>query len=81
MRGDSIFMQNTALASFGPQPKSLEWVFKSPDIALGGGFPDSQYLAILAVTVGAVRRPEAGWHRQPGRILCGTHRIRESELT
>ncbi|HEX5286911.1 MAG TPA: hypothetical protein VFW43_08355 [Polaromonas sp.] len=98
MLGDCIFMQNTVLASFGPQPKPFEWVFKSPDIALGG--------VILAVTVGAVvfryfffkptlpgkklqanvrlrrllgnksvyravRRPEAGWHRQPGRILCG----------
>ena len=28
-----------------------------------------------------VRRPEAGWHRHTGSILCGTHRTRESELT
>lgn len=116
MLGDSIFMQSTVLASFRPQPKPFEWVFKSPDIALGGGFLDSQHLVILAVMVGAVvfryfffeptlpggklqanvclrrllgnksvyrtvRRPEAGWYRQPGRILCGTHRTRESELT
>ena len=28
-----------------------------------------------------VRRPEAGWHRHTGSILCGMHRTRESELT
>lgn len=52
--GASIFMQNTVLAVFGPQPKPLERVFKSPGIELGGVFLDSQYLVILAVTVVAV---------------------------
>ncbi len=52
--GASIFMQNTVLAIFGPQPKPLERVFKSPGIELGGVFLDSQYLVILAVTVVAV---------------------------
>ena len=28
-----------------------------------------------------VRRPETGWYRQSGSILCGMHRTRESELT
>ena len=52
--GASIFMQNTVLAVFGPQPKPLEKVFISPGIELGGVFLDSQYLVILAVTVVAV---------------------------
>lgn len=52
--GASIFMQNTVLAVFGPQPKPLERVFKSPGIEMGGVFLDSQYLVILAVTVVAV---------------------------
>ena len=52
--GASIFMQNTVLAAFGPQPKPLERVFKSPGIELGGVYLDSQYLVILAVTVVAV---------------------------
>lgn len=52
--GASIFMQNTVLAIFGPQPKPLERVFKSPGIEMGGVFLDSQYLVILAVTVVAV---------------------------
>lgn len=52
--GASIFLQNTALAVFGPQPRSLDKVFKTPGIEVGGVFLDSQYLVILAVTVAAV---------------------------
>jgi branched-chain amino acid transport system permease protein len=52
--GASIFMQNTVLAVFGPQPKPLERVFKSPGFEIGGVFLDSQYLVILAVTIVAV---------------------------
>lgn len=52
--GASIFMQNTILGIFGPQPRSLEKVFKTPGFEIGGVFLDSQYLVILAVTIIAV---------------------------
>ena len=52
--GASIFMQNTVLAIFGPQPQPLEKVFKSSGFEIGGVFLDSQYLVILAVAVIAV---------------------------
>ena len=52
--GASIFMQNTALGVFGPQPKHLEKVFKTSGFEVGGVFLDSQYLVILAVTLVAV---------------------------
>lgn len=52
--GASIFMQNTVLGVFGPQPRSLEKVFKTPGFEIGGVFLDSQYLVILAVTIIAV---------------------------
>lgn len=52
--GAGIFMENTVLALFGPQPQPLRKVFSSPGIELGGVFLDSQYLVILAVTAVAV---------------------------
>ena len=52
--GASIFLQNTVLAVYGPQPQPLEKVFKSSGFEIGGVFLDSQYLVILAVTVVAV---------------------------
>lgn len=52
--GASIFMQNTVLYFFGPQPKPMQRVFKSPGIEIGGVFMDSQYLVILGVTAVAV---------------------------
>lgn len=52
--GAGIFMENTVLALFGPQPHPLRKVFASPGIELGGVFLDSQYLVILAVTAVAV---------------------------
>jgi branched-chain amino acid transport system permease protein len=52
--GASIFLQNTVLAFFGPQPKPLQKVFNSEGISIGGVFLDTQYLVIMVVTVIAV---------------------------
>ncbi len=52
--GASIFMQNTVLGVFGPQPRHLEKVFKTAGFEVAGVFLDSQYLVILAVTLIAV---------------------------
>ena len=52
--GASIFMQNTVLYFFGPQPRPMEKVFKTSAIEIGGVFMDTQYLTILGVTSIAV---------------------------
>lgn len=52
--GASIFLQNTVLAAFGPQPQPLDKVINSQGIQIGGVFLDSQYLVILGVTIAAV---------------------------
>ncbi len=52
--GASIFMQNTVLYFFGPQPRPMEKVFKTSAIEIGGVFMDTQYLTILGVTAIAV---------------------------
>ncbi len=52
--GASIFMQNTVLYFFGPQPRPMEKVFKTSAIEIGGVFMDTQYLTILGVTAVAV---------------------------
>jgi branched-chain amino acid transport system permease protein len=52
--GASVFLQNTVLAIFGPQPKPLEKVFKSAGFNIGGVFLDTQYLVIMFVTAIAV---------------------------
>lgn len=49
--GASIFLQNTVLAVFGPQPKPLDKTLSTDGINVGGVFLDSQYLVILAVTL------------------------------
>ncbi|MCU0869678.1 MAG: branched-chain amino acid ABC transporter permease [Burkholderiales bacterium] len=52
--GASIFLQNTVLAVFGPQPRPLDKVLSIDGLQVGGVFLDSQYLVILAVTVAMV---------------------------
>jgi branched-chain amino acid transport system permease protein len=52
--GASIFLQNTVLAVFGPQPRPLDKVLPVDGLNVGGVFLDSQYLVILAVTVAMV---------------------------
>jgi branched-chain amino acid transport system permease protein len=52
--GASIFMQNTALYIFGPQPRAMDRIFKTQGIEVGGVFMDTQYLAILGFTAIAV---------------------------
>jgi branched-chain amino acid transport system permease protein len=52
--GAAIFMQNTVLALFGPQPHPMAKVFSAQGIDVGGVFLDSQYLVILGVTAVAV---------------------------
>ncbi len=48
--GASIFLANTTLALYGPQPQVLPGWFETPGFLIGGVFLDSQYLLIIAVT-------------------------------
>jgi branched-chain amino acid transport system permease protein len=52
--GASIFLQNTVLAMFNPQPRPLDKLLPVDGVTVGGVFLDSQYLVILAFTVAAV---------------------------
>jgi branched-chain amino acid transport system permease protein len=52
--GASIFLQNTVLAVFNPQPRPLDKLLSVDGITIGGVFLDSQYLVILAFTILAV---------------------------
>jgi branched-chain amino acid transport system permease protein len=52
--GASIFLQNTALALFNPQPRPLDKLFNFDGITVAGVFLDSQYLVILGFTILAV---------------------------
>lgn len=52
--GASIFLQNTVLALFNPQPRPLEKLFNVEGVTIGGVFLDSQYLVILVFTILAV---------------------------
>jgi branched-chain amino acid transport system permease protein len=49
--GASIFLANTVLALYGPQPQVLPGWFDAPGIQLGQVYLDSQYLLIIAVTI------------------------------
>ncbi len=49
--GASIFLQNSALAIFGPQPKLIPKVLNFDGFQVAGVFLDSQYLVILVVTM------------------------------
>ena len=48
--GASIFLANTMLALYGPQPQVLQGWFETQGVQLGPVFLDSQYLLIIAVT-------------------------------
>jgi branched-chain amino acid transport system permease protein len=52
--GASIFLQNTVLALFNPQPRPLDKLFSIEGVTIGGVFLDSQYLVILVFTILAV---------------------------
>ena len=52
--GASIFLQNTVLAVYGPQPMPLDKVINVQGYQVGGVFLDSQYLVIVFVTIVAV---------------------------
>jgi branched-chain amino acid transport system permease protein len=52
--GASIFLQNTVLAIYGPQPMPLDKLINVQGYQIGGVFLDSQYLVIVVVTVIAV---------------------------
>jgi branched-chain amino acid transport system permease protein len=52
--GASIFLQNSVLALFNPQPKPLEKLINYDGVTVAGVFLDSQYLVILAFTAVAV---------------------------
>jgi branched-chain amino acid transport system permease protein len=52
--GASIFLQNTVLAVFNPQPRPLDKLLSVDGVTVGGVFLDSQYLVILAFTILAV---------------------------
>ena len=49
--GASIFLANTTLAIYGPQPQVLPGWFEKPGFQVGPVYLDSQYLLIIAVTV------------------------------
>jgi branched-chain amino acid transport system permease protein len=52
--GASIFLQNTILALFNPQPRPLDKLIDIDGVTIGGVFLDSQYLVILVFTIAAV---------------------------
>jgi len=49
--GASIFLANTTLAFYGPQPQVLPGWFDMPGFQVGPVYLDSQYLLIIAVTI------------------------------
>src|SRR6201746_622228 len=49
--GASIFLANTVLALYGPQPQVLPGWFETQGIQLGPVFLDTQYLLILVLTL------------------------------
>ncbi len=49
--GASIFLANSVLALYGPQPQVLQGWFDTPGIQLGPVYLDSQYLLIIVVTI------------------------------
>ena len=49
--GDSIFLANTVLALYGPQPQVLAGWFETPGLQIGPVYLDSQYLLIMVVTL------------------------------
>ncbi len=52
--GASIFLANTVLALYGPQPQVLPGWFETPGFQLGPVYLDSQYLLIIGVTLALV---------------------------
>jgi len=52
--GASIFLQNSVLALFNPQPRPLDKLINIEGFTIGGVFLDSQYLVILGFTILAV---------------------------
>jgi branched-chain amino acid transport system permease protein len=49
--GASIFLANSTLALYGPQPQVLQGWFETPGFQVGPVYLDSQYLLIIAVTI------------------------------
>ena len=49
--GASIFLANTVLALYGPQPQVLPGWFETPGFQVGPVYLDSQYLLIIGVTL------------------------------
>jgi branched-chain amino acid transport system permease protein len=49
--GASIFLANSVLALYGPQPQVLPGWFDTQGVQLGPVYLDSQYLLIIAVTI------------------------------
>jgi branched-chain amino acid transport system permease protein len=52
--GASIFLSNSVLALYGPQPQVLPGWFDTPGFQIGPVYLDSQYLLIIAVTIALV---------------------------
>src|SRR5471030_2322222 len=52
--GASIFLSNTVLALYGPQPQVLPGWFETPGFQVGPVYLDSQYLLIIGVTLALV---------------------------
>ena len=49
--GASILLTNGVLATYGPEPATLPGLTDLPGLTFGGLFLDSQYLAIIAITL------------------------------
>ena len=49
--GASIFLANIVLFAYGPSPAVLPGLFDDPGFEVGGVFMDSQYLAIIGITI------------------------------
>src|SRR5580698_1348843 len=49
--GASIFLANTVLALYGPEPQVLQGWFETPGLQIGPVYLDSQYLLIMVVTL------------------------------
>ena len=52
--GASIFLSNTVLALYGPQPQVLPGWLDTPGFQVGPVYLDSQYLVVIAVTLALV---------------------------
>src|SRR5271168_4415880 len=76
--GASIFLSNTVLALYGPQPQVLPGWLDTPGFQVGPVYLDSQYLVVIAVTLALVAFQY--WlfeHTLLGKKLQATSQVKE----